>query len=152
MLQKKPTFYQYLELCMNEPDEQELSHGDNSYPTDTQTAVCAMSRHPVQLHTERQLSFNFKWNQKYWQYWKALSFYMSTLYKCMHVYCMASGVKMPNIVKEMLMFALWSLESKIFGKLSHTLDVIKFKFNILFVDRLNVHVFCKNSLFLICTN
>ena len=54
ILQLKPKFYQYLALGMNEPDEQELSHGDNSYPTDTQTAVCGMSRHPVQLHTERQ--------------------------------------------------------------------------------------------------
>ena len=33
----------------------------------------------------------------------------------------------------------------------YTLDVRKLKFNILFVDRFNVQVFCKNSFFLICT-
>ena len=83
---------------------------------------------------------------------------MTTLYiylfTCMHVYCVPRGVKRPDIVKEILMFALWSLESKMFGKWSqiYTLDVTKFKFNILFVDRLNVQVFCKNSFFLICTN
>ena len=27
-----------------------------------------------------------------------------------------------------------------------------FKFNILFVERINVNVFCKNSLFIICMN
>ena len=50
-------------------------------------------------------------NQKYRQYWKALSLYMSTLYNyeftCMHVYCVLRGVKRPDIVKEMFMFALF---------------------------------------------
>ena len=56
----------------------------------------------------------------------------------MHVYC----VKRPDIVKEILMFALWSWESKMFGKwiLIYTLDVTKFKFIILSVDSVNVQV------------
>ena len=76
-----------------------------------------------------------------------------TIYMCMHAYCVPRGVNMPDIVKEMLMFALWLLESKMFWKWIqiYTLDVTQFKFNILFVDRLNVQVFCNNSLFLICT-
>ena len=55
---------------------------------------------------------------------------MSTLYMCTHAYCMPRGVKMPDIVKEMLMFALWLLESKMFGKWSqiYTLGVINLKF------------------------
>ena len=59
------------------------------------------------------------------------------------------GVKRPDIVKEILMFAFWSLESKMFGKWSqiNTVDVTKFKFNNLFVDRFNVQMFCKNNLF-----
>ena len=67
----------------------------------------------------------------------------------MHVYCMPRGVKRPDIVKEILMFALWSLESKMFGKWSqiYTLDVTKFKFNILFVDRLNIQVFIRTAFF-----
>ena len=78
----------------------------------------------------------------------------TNLRACMHVYCVPRGVKRQDIVKEILMFALCSLESKMFGKWCriYKLDVTKFTFNILFVDRLNVHVFCKNSLFLICTN
>ena len=56
----------------------------------------------------------------------------------MHAYSVPSGIKRPDIVKEILMFALWSLESKMFGKMSqiYTLDITNFKFNILFVDRL----------------
>ena len=63
----------------------------------------------------------------------------------MHAYCVSRGVKRPDIAKEILMFALWSLESEIFGKWSkiNTLDVTKF----MFIDRLNVQVLCKNSLF-----
>ena len=50
----------------------------------------------------------------------------------MHVYCLPRGVTRPGIVKEILKFALWSLESKIFGNWSqnYTLDVTKFKFSI----------------------
>ena len=72
----------------------------------------------------------------------------------MRVYCVSRGIKRPDIVKEILVFALWSLESKMFGKWSqfYTLDVTKFKFNILFVDRLNKQVFCKSIFLLICTN
>ena len=45
--------------------------------------------------------------------------------------CVPQGVKRPAIVKEILMFALWSFESKMFGKWSlYTLDVTNFKFNI----------------------
>ena len=45
----------------------------------------------------------------------------------MHAYCVPRGVKRPDTVKEILMFALWSLESKMFGKWSqiYTLDVTK---------------------------
>ena len=45
------------------------------------------------------------------------------------------GVKRPDIVKEFLMFALWSLKSMMFGKWSeiYSLDVTKFKLNI-FLD------------------
>ena len=59
-----------------------------------------------------------------------------------------------DIVKEILIFDLWSLESKMFEKWSqiYTLDVTKFKFNILFVDRLKVQVVCKNIFLLIFTN
>ena len=48
----------------------------------------------------------------------------------MHVYCVRRGVKRPDIVKETLMFALWSLEPEIFGKWNqiNTLDVTKFKY------------------------
>ena len=44
----------------------------------------------------------------------------------MHVYRVSRGVKRPDIVKENLMFALWSLESKMFRKWSqiYTLDLI----------------------------
>ena len=54
----------------------------------------------------------------------------------MYVYCLPRGVKRQAIVKEIFMFALWSLESEIIGKWSqiYTLDVINFKFNILFGD------------------
>ena len=77
---------------------------------------------------------------------------MSILYiyfTCMDVYCVPRGVKRHDIVKEILMFALWSLESEIFGKWSqiYTLDVTKFKFNVLIVDRLYVQVFCKKQSF-----
>ena len=70
----------------------------------------------------------------------------------MHVNCVPCGVKKPDIVKEILMLALWSLESEIFEKWSqiYTLDFTKFIYiHHIFVDRLNVHVqvFCKNSLF-----
>ena len=72
----------------------------------------------------------------------------------MHVYCVPRGVRRPDIAKEILLFALWSLDSALVGKWSqiYTLDVTTFKFNILFVDRLEVQVFCKNSFFLVCTN
>ena len=33
----------------------------------------------------------------------------------MHVYWVTGGVKRPDIVKGLLVFALWSLESKMFG-------------------------------------
>ena len=41
------------------------------------------------------------------------------------------GVKRPDIVKEILMLASWSLEPKMFGKWSeiYSLDVTKFKLN-----------------------
>ena len=89
---------------------------------------------------------------------KALSFYMRTryiyyyMYTCMHVYCVSRGVKRLDIVKEnlLLLFAVWSLKyQRWFGKWSqiHSLDVTKYKLNILFVDRLNVMVFLKNSFF-----
>ena len=48
------------------------------------------------------------------------------------------------------MFSLRSLESEIFEKWSqiYTLDVTKFIcIHHIFVDRLNVEVFCKNSIF-----
>ena len=48
-----------------------------------------------------------------------------------------------DIVKEDLMFALWSLESKMFGKWSKIFildDTQNLNFNILFVDRLNVQL------------
>ena len=66
----------------------------------------------------------------------------------MLTYRVPRGVKRPDIVKEFLMFALWSLESKMFGKWSeiYSLDVKKFKLNNFF-DRLNVQVFCKNRFF-----
>ena len=79
---------------------------------------------------------------------------MSKLYiysfKCMHVYCVPRNVKRPDIVKEALMFvyALWSLESEILEKWNlYTLDVTKFKVNILFVDMFNAQVFCKKQPF-----
>ena len=34
----------------------------------------------------------------------------------MYAYCVPCGVKRPDIVKGIFMFALWSLESEIFGK------------------------------------
>ena len=37
------------------------------------------------------------------------------LFTCMHVYCVPRGVKRQDIVKEILMFALCSLESEIYG-------------------------------------
>ena len=67
-----------------------------------------------------------------------------------HAYILrGSWCKKPRYCEEILLVALWSLESKMFGKWSqiYTLDVTKFKFIILFVDSLNVQVFCKNSLF-----
>ena len=74
----------------------------------------------------------------------------------MHAYCVPHGVKRSDIVKEILMSALWSSESKMFGKWNqiYTLNVTKFKFNILFVYRFrpNEQVFCTNIFFLICTN
>ena len=74
-------------------------------------------------------------------------------FKCMHVYCVHRVVKRQDIVKETLMFALWSPESEIFEKWNQidTLDVAKFKFNIFFVDKcfvketnlfLNVQIKC----------
>ena len=68
----------------------------------------------------------------------------------MHAYCVPCGVKRPDIVKENLMFSLRSLESEIFEKWSqiYTLDVTKFIcIHHIFVDRLNVQVFCKNSIY-----
>ena len=58
--------------------------------------------------------------------------------------CVPQGVKRPAIVKEILMFALWSFESKMFEKWSeiYTLDVTKFEQYFFVVDRLNVKVFC----------
>ena len=79
-----------------------------------------------------------KWiiNQKYWQYWKALSFYLSTCI-CMHVYCVPRGVKRQTIVKEIFMFALWSLKS---GNLDNETKFTKWmsqnlKFNILLTNK-----------------
>ena len=68
---------------------------------------------------------------------------------------MLCGVKRSDIVKKKIVCLVVIVQkSDVFGKWSkiYTLDVTKFKFNILSVDRHNVQVFCKNSLFLICTN
>ena len=50
----------------------------------------------------------------------------------MRVYCVPCDVKRPDIVKEILMFALWSFLEN--GAKFYILDVTKFEFNILFVD------------------
>ena len=55
----------------------------------------------------------------------------------MHVYCVPRGVKRHGIVKEILMFALWSFDTELLengAKFTHWMSQ-DFKCNILFVDR-----------------
>ena len=61
----------------------------------------------------------------------------------MHVYCVHRGVKRHDIVKENLTFALQSLESEIYFE--NGAKFPKFKFNVLFVDRLKVQFFVKKK-------
>ena len=64
----------------------------------------------------------------------------------MHVCCVSRGVKRPDIVKEILPCGHWN-QRCLENEANNTLDVTKFKFNNLFVDRFNVQMFCKNNLF-----
>ena len=67
----------------------------------------------------------------------------------MHVYCVPRDVhvKRPDIVKDILMFALWTMESE---KMEQYLLIGCHK--IPFMDKLNVQVYCKNIHFLKYTN
>ena len=60
---------------------------------------------------------------------------------------MPRGVKRPDIVKKNIDVCFVVIGIKDVWSQIDTLDVTKFIFDILYVDRLNVQVFCKNSFF-----